>query len=63
MDMEVKKINWEMIFSVIQHSYSIDKHIDFFTWLQENVNEVLPHDMLIASWGDFKSNSEIYTHR
>lgn len=59
MDMEVKKINWEMIFSVIQHSYSIDKHIDFFTWLQENVNEVLPHDMLIASWGDFKSNSEI----
>ena len=59
MDMEVKKINWEMIFSVIQHSYSIDKHIDFFTWLQENVNEVLPHDMLIASWGDFKSSSEI----
>lgn len=51
--MELKNNHWEKIFSVIQCSYSIDKHIDFFTWLQESVNEVLPHDMLIASWGDF----------
>ncbi len=59
MDMEVKTINWEKIFSVIQGSYSIDKHIDFFIWLQESVNEVLPHDMLLASWGEFKSTNEI----
>ena len=59
MDMEVKTINWEKIFSVIQGSYSIDKHIDFFTWLQESVNEVLPHDMLLASWGEFKNTNEI----
>ncbi len=55
--MEVKNSHWEKIFSVIQHSYSIDKHIDFFTWLQKSVSEVLPHDMLIASWGDFKKSN------
>ncbi|MEO6118928.1 MAG: XrtB/PEP-CTERM-associated transcriptional regulator EpsA [Methylotenera sp.] len=57
MDLELKNSHWEKIFSVIQHSYSINKHIDFFTWLQESVNEVLPHDMLIASWGDFKKSN------
>lgn len=53
MDMEVKNKPWEKIFSVIQRSYTIDKHIDFFIWLQSSVTEIVPHDMLLASWGDF----------
>lgn len=56
MDMEVKNIHWENVFSIIQHSYSIQKHVDFFTWLQEHVNEYIPHDMLLTGWGDFSSN-------
>ncbi len=58
MDMEVKNSHLEKVFSVIQRSYTIDKHIDFFTWLQESVNNVLPHDMLLAAWGDFEKTHE-----
>lgn len=53
MDMEVKNLYWETMFSVIQRSHSIQKHVDFFLWLQDHVNEFIPHDMLLAGWGDF----------
>ena len=58
MDMEVKNAHFEKVFSVIKHSYSINKHIDFFNWLQNHVNEILPHNLLLASWGDFKNTLE-----
>lgn len=45
--------NWEQVFNVIQKSFSIQKHVDFFNWLQGSVREVLPHDILVAAWGDF----------
>jgi len=48
----------EKIFSIIASSYSINKHIDFYNWLQTSVAEVLPHNMLLACWGDFGSNSQ-----
>lgn len=56
--MEANNSNLEKIFSIIKHSYSIDKHIDFFNWLQNSVNEILPHNLLLASWGDFKNTLE-----
>lgn len=54
----VKKTNtteqpWEQVFNVIQKSFSIQKHLDFFNWLHDSVSEVLPHDILVAAWGDF----------
>ncbi len=49
---------WESIFSVIQQSYSIETHLDFFTWLQSGVNELLPHDVLLSCWGGFEKNHE-----
>ncbi len=45
--------NWEQVFNVIQKSFSVNKHVDFFNWLQASVREVLPHDILVAAWGDF----------
>ncbi|MBA3696172.1 MAG: helix-turn-helix transcriptional regulator [Methylotenera sp.] len=56
--MEANNLNLEKIFSIIKHSYSIDKHIDFFNWLQNSVNEILPHNLLLASWGDFENTLE-----
>lgn len=53
MDTEVKSINWDNVFSVIQHSSKIEKHIDFFVWMQNSVAEVIPHDLVLAAWGDF----------
>ena len=49
--------HWEKIFSVIQNSYSIENHLEFFNWLQNDVNEFLPHDVLVACWGDFEKKS------
>lgn len=48
----------EKIFSIIASSYRINKHIDFYNWLQTSVAEVLPHNMLLACWGDFDNNSQ-----
>ena len=46
--------NWEQVFKVIQKSFTVNKHVDFFKWMQGSVSEVLPHDVLVAAWGDFK---------
>lgn len=46
------------LFAVIQRSYAIDNHHDFFKWLQDGVTQFLPHDILVASWGDFNHNSD-----
>ena len=47
--------NWEKIFDVIQKSFTVQKHVDFFKWLQGSVSQILPHDVLVAAWGDFSS--------
>lgn len=47
--------NWEQVFDVIQSSFTINKHVDFYNWLQGSVRNVVKHDILIASWGDFAS--------
>ncbi len=49
------KQSWEQVFNVIQKSFSIDSHLDFFNWMQGSVGEVLPHDILVAAWGDFEA--------
>jgi transcriptional regulator EpsA len=53
MEINTKNQNWEQVFNVIQKSFTIQKHIDFFKWLQGSVSEILPHDVLVAAWGDF----------
>lgn len=47
--------NWEQIFQVIQKSFTVNKHVDFFKWLQGSVSGLLPHDVLVAAWGDFST--------
>lgn len=53
MDMEVKGYHYERLFSAIQRSCKIKKHIDFFVWLQNSVSEFIPHDALLAVWGNY----------
>ncbi len=57
MDSKIENKHWEKIFSVIQRSYAIENHLEFFKWLQDGVNEFLPHDVLVACWGDFDKKS------
>lgn len=45
--------NWEKVFKVIQKSFSINSHLDFFQWMQGDVLQIMQHDILVAAWGDF----------
>ena len=57
MDNKMENKHWDKIFSVIQSSYSIENHLEYFNWLQNSVYEFLPHDVLVACWGDFEKKS------
>lgn len=49
-------VGWEQVIKVIQKSFAVKKHVQFFNWMQTSVSEVLPHDILVAAWGDFSTN-------
>jgi transcriptional regulator EpsA len=36
-------------------SLRIEQHMDLFLWLQGDVQKYLPHEVLIAAWGDFSA--------
>ncbi len=38
---------------IIQQSLGIRRHVDVFLWLNGEVQRFLPHEILIAAWGDF----------
>lgn len=48
-------VDTDGLFEVIRHSLRITRHIEFFMWLQAYVTEYIPHDILVATWGDFNS--------
>ncbi len=39
---------------VVTRSVDVRTHYDLLTWLQGGMQRYLPHDILIASWGNFK---------
>jgi len=45
----------ENILGVIQGALALRSHRGLFEWLQKDVQAFLPHDILIAAWGDFAS--------
>lgn len=60
MTQNAAKPNWDEIIEVIQRSYKIETHLDFFKWHQEYVNPLFQHDMMIAVWGDFDTGKLQY---
>ena len=38
---------------VVQQSFAVRRHWDLFAWLQNDVQHFLPHEIMIAAWGDF----------
>jgi transcriptional regulator EpsA len=39
---------------VVVRSVSLRSHFDMFLWLQGDLQSFLPHDILIAAWGNFQ---------
>lgn len=46
--------DWARLWDVVRSSLSIERHAEYFAWLQDHVREYLPHEALIAAWGDFE---------
>ncbi len=43
----------EDLFGIIQRSCGITGYEDLLHWLRDDVSRLLPHDVLVAAWGDF----------
>ncbi len=46
-------VDLSKFFSLISEVVSVRRHIDLMKWLQGEVQQFLPHDILVAAWGDF----------
>lgn len=38
---------------IIKESLQIRSHYQLFSWLQSDIQHFIPHDLVIAAWGDF----------
>lgn len=41
---------------IIQEGIAVRKHFDLLKWLQGEIQHYLPHEIMLATWGDFGSN-------
>lgn len=54
------KYKWDTMIEIIQRSYRIQTHLDFYEWHQNYVAVTFPHEALIAVWGDFDNGQLHY---
>lgn len=57
-----QKMDLNALFEAVHQSHFIKTHADLYAWLQQHVARFIPHDVMVASWGDFKQgnlNSDI----
>jgi transcriptional regulator EpsA len=41
---------------IIREWIAVRRHYDLFLWLQGEIQEYLPHEIMLAAWGDFHTN-------
>ncbi|MEO9062624.1 MAG: XrtB/PEP-CTERM-associated transcriptional regulator EpsA [Nitrosospira sp.] len=41
---------------IIQEGIALRRHFDLFKWLQGEIQAYLPHEIMLAAWGDFGSS-------
>lgn len=44
------------LLGAIRRAQQLQTHRDLFLWLQQDLREYLPHEILVAAWGDFPAN-------
>lgn len=45
---------------VISRSVEVRSHLDVMVWLQGDMQRYLPHDIMVASWGDFSKGAVLH---
>ena len=55
MSLHTKLDNGEMVqfVELLHESLKVRSHFEFLLWSQGNLQQFLPHDIMIAAWGDF----------
>lgn len=48
------------LLQVVQQSLAIRSHFALFNWLQDDIQHFIPHDIVIAAWGDFSLGMVCY---
>ncbi len=43
--------------ALVEQSTSIARHADLLEWLQGDIQQCLPHDILLAGWGNFQEGA------
>ena len=41
------------LLDLVQSATAIRRHFELFNWLQDQVQHFIPHEVMIAAWGDF----------
>jgi transcriptional regulator EpsA len=44
---------------VASQGASLGSHADLWRWLRDDVQPLLPHELLVAAWGDFQGGGEL----
>lgn len=47
-------------FRIIQEGLAVRRHVDLLKWLQGETQHYLPHEIMLAAWGDLSSGSACY---
>ena len=45
---------------VVSHAVNVRSHFDVLIWLQGDMQSYLPHDIMVASWGNFDTGAVHY---
>lgn len=53
MQADIKSQLLQSFYYTVENAANIHKHVEFFKWLQNDIAKFIPHDMLLAVWGDF----------
>jgi transcriptional regulator EpsA len=43
--------------ALVEQGTSVTRHADLLEWLQGDIQQCLPHDILLAGWGDFQEGT------
>jgi transcriptional regulator EpsA len=59
-DTGVLKLELELLLETQRAASSVSSHSDFYNWLQNDVSLFIPHQTLLATWGNFQSRNLQY---
>ncbi len=51
----VISLKYDGLFRALSSGSAVRSHLDYYRWLQSEINEYVPHRSVLATWGNFES--------